>query len=221
MKETASRNFTVSYNDSSFTAWLSSNSTWLLVSSWLICIQCLPCSESFQCMLGGRVEVWLQNILHWFIEGQIHSGISGDAKMSLDSMNQNRLLFIQIQTLSPSMHHKFKEFIHNVCTQPMENRRGPTPCRKSHWVENKSHWCSKSIFHSTNFTATIYHWTKLWFQPFFITKNEALRAGQKRTCASARQMMLMMEASDVVASGHLSGGSAGFNGGNTFSAKCW
>jgi hypothetical protein len=27
MKETASRNFTASYNDSSFTAWLSSNST--------------------------------------------------------------------------------------------------------------------------------------------------------------------------------------------------
>lgn len=33
--------------------------------------------------------------------------------------------------------------------------------------------------------------------------------------------MLKMEASDTVASGLLSGGSEGFNGGNTFSAKCW
>ena len=44
---------------------------------------------------------------------------------------------------------------------------------------------------------------------------------KRETCASARQIMLIMEASDAVASGLLSGGSEGFNGGNTFSAKCW
>ena len=30
-------------------------------------------------------------------------------------MNRNRLLFIQIQTLAPSMHHKWKEIIDIVC----------------------------------------------------------------------------------------------------------
>ena len=34
-----------------------------------------------------------------FIKGQTHFDISRDAKMSLDSMKQNRLLFIHIQTL--------------------------------------------------------------------------------------------------------------------------
>lgn len=33
--------------------------------------------------------------------------------------------------------------------------------------------------------------------------------------------MLIMEASDTVASGLLSGGSEGCSGGNTFCAKCW
>ena len=36
---------------------LSSYSTGLLVGSWLLCIQHLPCSVSFQCMLGGSMEV--------------------------------------------------------------------------------------------------------------------------------------------------------------------
>ena len=36
---------------------LSSNSsTWLLVGSWRFCIQYLPCSVSFGCILGGSVE---------------------------------------------------------------------------------------------------------------------------------------------------------------------
>ena len=30
--------------------------TWLLVESWLICIQHRICSPSFWCMLGGSVE---------------------------------------------------------------------------------------------------------------------------------------------------------------------
>jgi hypothetical protein len=41
------------------------------------------------------------------------------------------------------------------------------------------------------------------------------------TCASARQTMLIMDAIDTVASGHLSGGSTGCKGGSTVSAKCW
>ena len=33
---------------------VSSNSTRLLVGSWLFCVQYLPCLVSFQCMLGGN-----------------------------------------------------------------------------------------------------------------------------------------------------------------------
>ena len=62
-------------------------------------------------MLGGSVEVLTKNNLHRFIEGQTHLGIAklGPAK------NPNRLLFIQIQTLPPSMHHKWKESIDSAC----------------------------------------------------------------------------------------------------------
>ena len=44
------------------------------------------------------------------------------------SMDPNRLLFIQIQTLPPSLHHTGKEAI-GFCVKkpPIENHRGPTP----------------------------------------------------------------------------------------------
>ena len=35
---------------------LSSTSSWLLVRSWLFCLQNRPCLVSFRCMFGGRVE---------------------------------------------------------------------------------------------------------------------------------------------------------------------
>jgi hypothetical protein len=41
-------------------------------------------------------------------------------------MNQNRLFFVQIQTLSSSMHHKWKEVIDLYAKQPKENHTGPT-----------------------------------------------------------------------------------------------
>ena len=41
-------------------------------------------------------------------------------------MNQIRLLFVQIQTLSSSMHHKWKEVIDLYAKQPKENYTGPT-----------------------------------------------------------------------------------------------
>ena len=62
---------------------LSSNSSWLLVRSWLFCLQNLPCLLSFWCMRGGSVEVWTKDILYQFMEGQTHFGISWHAKMSL------------------------------------------------------------------------------------------------------------------------------------------
>jgi hypothetical protein len=48
------------------------------------------------------------------------------------AMNYNRLLFIRIQTLHPSMHHKKKEIISSVCKRTNGNQRGPTPDKKSH-----------------------------------------------------------------------------------------
>ena len=46
-------------------------------------------------------------------------------------MNQNRLLFIQIQALPPSMHHKWKEINDFVCKttsrKSQETSPGETP----------------------------------------------------------------------------------------------
>ena len=58
-----------------------SNSTWLLVPSWLFYIQDLPISVWR--MLGGSVEVWAMNILYWSIEGHINWGMWRGAKMNL------------------------------------------------------------------------------------------------------------------------------------------
>ena len=63
------------------------HSTWLLVGSWLFCIQHLPCSVTFWCLLEGSVEVWTKNLWHQFIKGQAHFGISRGSKMSLALKN--------------------------------------------------------------------------------------------------------------------------------------
>ena len=86
--------------------------------SWLFCIQHLPCLVTIWCTLGRscgglgkktvhigsfRVKLILpcQEVLEWV----------------WPSMNQNRLLFTQIQTLPPSMHHKQEERKHWRCIQ--------------------------------------------------------------------------------------------------------
>ena len=64
--------------------YLSSNSKWLLVGSWLFCIQHLSCWVSLGCMLGdSHVEVWTKSILDRFIKGQTEIAVSRGAKMSL------------------------------------------------------------------------------------------------------------------------------------------
>ena len=57
----------------------------------------------------------MKNILYWFIEDSIHFGMTRCSKMGLALNGPNRLLFIQFQTLPPSMHHKWKEIIDSVC----------------------------------------------------------------------------------------------------------
>ncbi len=54
---------------------LSSNSTWLLVGSWLSCIHNLSCSVNLWWLLGGSVEVRIENILHRFLEVQTYFGM--------------------------------------------------------------------------------------------------------------------------------------------------
>ena len=68
----------------------------------------------------------MQNILYRLVECQTHFGMPRGAKLSWPSINQNKLLFIQIQTLSPSMHHKWKEII-NLFSNQRKIISGPTP----------------------------------------------------------------------------------------------
>ena len=60
------------------------------------------------------VEVSMKNTYR-FIEGQTHFGMPRVANNEFGlSMNQNRLLFIHIQKLPLSMHHKCKQFVNFV-----------------------------------------------------------------------------------------------------------
>jgi hypothetical protein len=54
---------------------LSFNSLWLLVGSWLFCLQNFSCLVSFWCMRGGSVEVWTKKILYRFMKGQTHQEV--------------------------------------------------------------------------------------------------------------------------------------------------
>jgi hypothetical protein len=85
---------------------LSSNSTWLLVGSWLFCLQNLPCLVSFWCMRGDSVEVWTKKILYRFIKGQTHFCTSWPAKMSLTFHELIWNVFSSNSTLPPRMHQK-------------------------------------------------------------------------------------------------------------------
>ena len=61
------------------------------------------------------MEVWTKKFLYKLIEGQTQFDMPRDAKMSLALNDQNRLLFIQIQALSLSMHHRWKEIPDFIC----------------------------------------------------------------------------------------------------------
>jgi len=55
-----------------FTIALSFDLTGGSVGSWLFCIQNFQCLVTFRCILGVRVEVWTNNIIHRLVGGQIH-----------------------------------------------------------------------------------------------------------------------------------------------------
>jgi hypothetical protein len=65
----------------------SSNSTRLMVGNWLLCIQDPPCLVILWCVLEGIVEVWTNNILYPFIEGQTYLGMLRGANM-ISALNE-------------------------------------------------------------------------------------------------------------------------------------
>ena len=92
---------------------LSSNLRRILVRSSLFCKQHLLC----WCMLGGSVWVWTKYILYWLI-----SACQELLKCVWLSMNRNRLLSIQIQTLPPRTHlHKGKLWLILFAQKKREN----------------------------------------------------------------------------------------------------
>ena len=141
---------------------LSTNSTCILVRSWLFCIQHFPCLVSF------RSHPWRQcgglNEKH-YISVHIGSNSFWNAKKVLKwvwpSTNPNKLLFNQIQTPSPSTHHKWKEIVDVVCkTTNRYSHRGQTPDEQSHWVEGCLHFPKKAGTPQNPKTPRVSEWTK-------------------------------------------------------------
>ena len=82
-------------------------------------------------MLGSIVEVLMKNILSpRFFEGPNHFGMPRGNKI-LALNEPNRLLFLQIQRLPPSM-HKWKEIIDCIKKTSNGYDSRPTPDDKSH-----------------------------------------------------------------------------------------
>ena len=125
-----------------YTLEFSSNSTWLLVGGWLICMQILPCLVNFQCMLGGSsVEIWTKShILYCSLKVKLILAYQEVLKWLWLSMNQ------------PNSSFEFQSDLRQECTitniernkllnlyakQPMGNRRGDKLPTKSysHCVE--------------------------------------------------------------------------------------
>jgi hypothetical protein len=70
------------------------------------------------------VEVCTKDILYWFIQNQTHFGMPRGAKLTLALNKLYRLLFIQIQTLPPSMQSLLKKSIDFICKTPNKNSIG-------------------------------------------------------------------------------------------------
>ena len=125
-------------NDLGNKDWLiefSSNSDSFLVRGWLICFQHLLYSVSLRCMLGGSAEVWTNElgILYKKFKGQRHFGMPRGAKMSLAFNGSKRLLFLQIQILPSSMHHKVeRNYWYFMQNDQWESTGGPTSSQKFH-----------------------------------------------------------------------------------------
>ena len=99
----------------------SSNSTWLLVGNWLFCLQYLPCSVSFWCMLGGSVEI-LKNILYGFYK--VSNSYWG-ANMSL-ALDERKYVPLCSSSNTTYKHAPQVERNNHYC---MQNTKSPTPLK--------------------------------------------------------------------------------------------
>jgi hypothetical protein len=125
-----------SYYHSKFISFLQPNM--ISIRTCLFCIQHLACLVSFRSMLGDSfVEVWMKNILKWFIEGQTHFGISRGAKVSL-ALNESKEVALHSNsntTLDKPTPQVEKTLLIFYANQPMENHGGWTPNEKLPWVK--------------------------------------------------------------------------------------
>ena len=67
------------------------------------------------CKLGGIGQVWTKNIIYNSLKVKLILACQGGAKMSPAPNEPKYALFIQIQKLPLSMHHKWKNVIDIVC----------------------------------------------------------------------------------------------------------
>ena len=128
-----------------------------------------PCSVSFRCMLGGSVEVWTNNILPMFIEGQTHFWIIKRTwnEFNPQQTSQKRLLFIEIHTLPPSMpYKKWKEISDLVRKTTNGNSQGTYSQRKVPFElkDNSKHsiCLAYPLFFYLHFTRSPW-WHAFWY----------------------------------------------------------
>jgi hypothetical protein len=84
----------------------SSNSSWLLVGSWLFCLQNLPCLVSFWCMRGGSVEVWTKKFYFGSCRVKLILACQEVLKWVWPFMNRYRMVFCSNLHTTPRMHQK-------------------------------------------------------------------------------------------------------------------
>ena len=113
------------------------NSTWVLVRSWMFCLQNFPC---FGLVCGACLAPL------------------GMPKWVWPSMNRYRMFYLQTSTLPPRMHHKLTKH-GRFC---MQNNQLPT---KTHVESKDNSILSKkilsSLFDRCVFHLILYSWVKL------------------------------------------------------------
>ena len=125
---------------------LSFNSSWLLVGSWLFCLQNLPCLVSCRCMFGVRVEVWTKNILYRFNEGQTRFSTTCIAKRlaTLHSGHVNYPIFLttHMQRIPSKLKNvQILKWTINVSIKDIFT----FTLKRITFIKNKYDWCSCKI----------------------------------------------------------------------------
>ena len=136
---------------------LFSNSTWLLVGSWLFCMQHLPCSVYFQCAsleALGRFEQKTSYIIHWRSNSFWHA--KEVLKWVQPLMNQNMLSSFKFKNYHWACTTSGKTLLILYARQPMENHRDQLPTSylielydnsTMRWKPSKYRWLAVKVKH--------------------------------------------------------------------------